>query len=616
MTDPRIAIVELVANAYDAGASEVDVTWPADSDQEFAVADNGTGMTLQEFERRWRTLSYSRAAEQGTLVQFPPGVDGPRRTAFGQNGKGRFAPFCFTDTYVVETCKSGVALEAKVSISGGSNEPFHIEVVSQTDSSAHGTQLRGNLRRQPLPVSAVADAIGSKFLVDPNFRIRVNGEALELLDLKTVSSNELPVPGVGVITVHQINALAQDRTTLLRGITWWVGRRMVGAPSWDGLDGRGAILDGRTSLAKRLSFVVEADVLHGVVAADWTGFLESDEWQAVRGVVHEHVTAALRDAMAETHRERKHEAIAASRETLASLPTLSRRKFGEFVDRVQETCPSLSAGDLARTAEVFAKMEEARSGYSLLRRLAACSPNDIDTWNRLMREWSASAAEVVLTELKRRLDLIERLNTLVELGVADELHELQPLFAQGLWMFGTEFETVEFTSNRAMVTVIRRLLGGTETTVSGRRPDFVALPDKSVSCFSADNYGAEGEVDGIRKVLVVELKRCGFSIGTDELRQGEDYAEELSAANGVTGLTDIVVYVLGSSLSTTAAEERKVGDRKRIIPMTYDVILNRAQARTFNLQRRLEAMGESIASDADVESLLAAPTQLEAQAVG
>src|SRR4051812_47356345 len=45
ITDPRIAIVELVANAYDAGATAVKITWPLKDGEGFVVADNGTGMT-------------------------------------------------------------------------------------------------------------------------------------------------------------------------------------------------------------------------------------------------------------------------------------------------------------------------------------------------------------------------------------------------------------------------------------------------------------------------------------------------------------------------------------------------------------------------------------------
>lgn len=86
-------------------------------------------------------------------------------------------------------------------------------------------------------------------------------------------------------------------------------------------------------------------------------------------------------------------------------------------------------------------------------------------------------------------------------------------------MFGPELESADFTSNRQMVTVIRTLLGGTEDQLSTRRPDFVALPDRSIGIYSADSYDNGGEVCGIRKVVIVELKKGGFEVTTSEIRQ-------------------------------------------------------------------------------------------------
>lgn len=45
MSDPAIALVELVANCYDAGATRVNIQWPNDYDGIFEIADNGVGMT-------------------------------------------------------------------------------------------------------------------------------------------------------------------------------------------------------------------------------------------------------------------------------------------------------------------------------------------------------------------------------------------------------------------------------------------------------------------------------------------------------------------------------------------------------------------------------------------
>ena len=76
MDNPEIAILELIANSYDAGASRVDVTWPVLPGDRLAVTDDGTGMTAEELESRWRTIKYDRLQTQGPYVEFPVGMSG------------------------------------------------------------------------------------------------------------------------------------------------------------------------------------------------------------------------------------------------------------------------------------------------------------------------------------------------------------------------------------------------------------------------------------------------------------------------------------------------------------------------------------------------------------
>lgn len=112
LLDPTVAIIELVANAWDAGAVNVQITWPNGPGEKFVIADDGCGMTPVEFENRWMTLHYNRQREFDDEVQFPPGVRTNRRVAFGMNGIGRHAMFCFASEYKIETTKGGTKTTA------------------------------------------------------------------------------------------------------------------------------------------------------------------------------------------------------------------------------------------------------------------------------------------------------------------------------------------------------------------------------------------------------------------------------------------------------------------------------------------------------------------------
>jgi Histidine kinase-, DNA gyrase B-, and HSP90-like ATPase len=481
--EPTVAILELVANCYDAGADRVEVAWPNLPGKTLSITDNGTGMNRKEFETRWRTLKYDRIAEQGAEVAFPSGVPSKKRTAFGHNGKGRFSPLCFADEYQVETWKDGQCTTALVELTNGGSLPFRCSVQSEKPKSGHGTSISAIARRNILPSQAVCELIGFKFAVDPSFVVTVNNQAVKLLSLTRLSTEQVEIEGYGRVTVYRLDPLRQERTTQLKGIAWWVNRRMVGEPSWDGLDGPGQYLDGRTVEAKRFSFVVEADTLKTETKPDWCGFKESEKTTAVRKTVHSFITNELRGLMADDRKTLKRAAIQQNRGLIEQLPPVSRRQVGRFIDEVQEKCPSLTSKELSRTIEILGKLEQSRSGYDLLRQLVACSSKDLDTWNSLMQRWTATNAEIVLGELERRLTVLKDLQELIRDKGADELHELQPLFERGLWMFGPEYEAVEFTSNRSMNTVVREFFQKQGVTASRSRPDFVVLPDSSIGAF-------------------------------------------------------------------------------------------------------------------------------------
>lgn len=81
----EFAIVELIKNSYDSGATRVIVTIRPQSDREpgeVEIRDNGTGMGLAEFQRLFMVAGYSEKAQVPT---------DSRRIPTGEKGIGRFA---------------------------------------------------------------------------------------------------------------------------------------------------------------------------------------------------------------------------------------------------------------------------------------------------------------------------------------------------------------------------------------------------------------------------------------------------------------------------------------------------------------------------------------------
>lgn len=100
IADPNLAVAEFVKNAYDAGSSQVVVDFLlADHPREhqiLTIADDGTGMTRQQFEDNWMRPGYSYKAGGGPA---PSGASSTRdasarqarRAPIGEKGLGRLA---------------------------------------------------------------------------------------------------------------------------------------------------------------------------------------------------------------------------------------------------------------------------------------------------------------------------------------------------------------------------------------------------------------------------------------------------------------------------------------------------------------------------------------------
>lgn len=613
VSNPSIAIVELVANSWDAGADLVQIQWPANVNDQLFIEDNGTGMTYDEFSERWLELNYNRVDIQGDDVIFPLQNRASKRKAFGRNGKGRHSMFCFTDEYRVETWRDGIANVFVVSRQFR-DFPFQVQPVERFEKDGNGTIISGNLYYRYIPIAELTSLIASKFIADPSFEIIVNGIRIELTDLRELAeTEELQVEGLGAIKIHTIDSQRRGRTSKQHGVAWWVNKRLVGDFSWRGYDDN-PYLDARTSEAKRYTFVVEADILLDQVKADWSDFVDSDKVHKVQGVAKEYILDRISDLFRNVRRERKVEALNSNKEVLKNLSPIARYNVGNVVDQIQSKSPTITQRDLTALVEVVSTMEQSRSKYSLLGQLSKLDPSDIDGLNRLLETWTVAEALIVLDELDQRIKLISTLAELVEDPSTDELHEIHPLIGKGLWIFGPEYEAISFLSNRTLNTVVESKFGGAKVPLKTprRRPDYVALPDSTLGVYASDSFDDRGEVNGFEKILIVELKRGGFEVTRKERQQAGEYANEIRKGSRVSKSTQIIGFVLGATISDDATDSITEGPMTTIYTRTYETVIRQANARTFNLKKRLEeANKENRFEDSEVEEVLGTLEQKE-----
>lgn len=597
--EPRVAIVELVANAWDAYARQVKIQLPnASTGDKFSIEDDGTGMTKDEFEARWVVISYNREANQGKYVDKPPHIKEalPRRRVFGRNGKGRHAAFLFSSNeFIVETAKDGFLTKYRVYKPLERDKPFSCEYISQEPiGTKTGTKIYSDsvvdLRVTP---EEIRTEIGLRFLSDPTFKVSVNGLNVTFDDIPEdcLSVEVVRVPGVGSLEITAIDIKDADRSTKHHGIAWQVNKRLVGEISWEGFGDR-KLLDGRTTEAKKYSFIVVADCLQDRVAADWQGFSLNDKSvEKAKAAAHKYIREFL---LGESKEERDlitKQIVVSNSNQIIRMGPKKAEIWGQFIKRVQEEC-SIREEDLKRIAQILATLEASQSKLSLLEKLANLSSQDMDKLDAILDSWNIDTAKVVLDELYGRLGLIKELKKKILDERTDEVHELQPLFDRGLWIFGPEFESVSFTSNQTMNTVIKDLLKSkVEALGSRNRPDYVVLPDGSLSTHASNRFDSENfHVNGVERLLIVELKKPTIRIGADEKEQCWKYVKELLGKGQIDSRTGVTCLLLGTKIDDQEDDIVTRGTNKqcKIIPTTYETTIRMAEARTLFLYEKIK----------------------------
>lgn len=587
--DPKVAIVELVANAWDAGATEVKITWPTkDNQQLFSIEDNGIGLTKREFTSRWRTLAYDRTVSQGNSVV----VESKSRTVFGKNGVGRFAGFCFGESYSVASNKDEEHIEYEIKPGNGESPFSLLEHEPTTYVRKNGTKIFvQELSTLAVSEEEVRSEIGMRFLTDPSFSCKVNGVKVNFSHIpeQNISKHCIKLGEEKTVDIVIIDTSDADKTTKQHGIAWHVNGRLVGEADWKSYD-FDEIIDGRSSEAKRHTFIINADFLSSTdsVKKDWTGFNRTQQFEEVREKVYDFVKAHI-FGQTKQKREKMFSNVRKARaDELNKLTPLRIERWEEFVAEIQKECSNLNEKDLFKLSGVLLKMEQSDTKYSLISKLHDLDPNQIDNLHDILTDWSLDLAKEVLDELQIRLKLLDELRERVLDVNTKEVQDLQPLFHQGLWIFGPEFETIEFTSNEGMTKVIQRLFK-VETKGSKNRPDFAVLPDSTVGSYSYHKYDDDGGEIGIERLVVVELKKPGIPISTEEKAQCWKYVSELLRKGLISRDTKVTCFVLGSEIDPFERDARKENsDRCTIQPLDYQVVIARAKSRLLKLYDRVK----------------------------
>ena len=612
---PQVALTELVANAWDAGATRVDVGLPSEIEGTLTVTDNGHGMSPQQFRRRWMTLRYDRLKHQGANVEFPDDRTARPRKAYGRNGVGRHGLLCFADEYQVETWRDGQLVTFVVGTESGPS-PFVLRSETIGARIGNGTRLSVQVARKLPDADEILTVLAARFIHDPEFEIRVNGVLRSFSEIDGRVSESTLVLGSGrSATVIVIDSTRLNHSSVHQGIAFWVQRRLVGTPSW--AIGQVANFDGRTRFARRYKVIVDTQGFETNVESDWTEFLATDAVRELYQATAEHIGKVAQELAIEIVEEASADALTQNRSELAALGQGARLEVAEFTKAIAQAHPTISPDFLATAVKAVINLEKSKSGAALLHKLSTLPPDDVDGLDQLLTEWSIKDALRVLDEIDSRICVIETIRRLADDPHTDELHTLHPLILRARWLFGPEFESQEYCSNATLQTVARELFDSREAQFINERnrPDIVVLPDKtSCQLTGIESFDpADPTLTQLQNILLIELKKGGFELTRKEVNQADGYVQDIAASGAVSGTPYICAWVVGQKVAAGVAKDKTLRnesrDYGRVRATTFGTLVDTANRRLLKLRDVLATRYGSISTDALLNRVFAQPDQ-------
>lgn len=531
-----VAIAELVANCWDAGATQVAIAVPLPQDYDpaasaMSVTDDGTGMTEDQVDDDYLVIGRNRRAAG------QPGPSG--RKVMGRKGVGKLAGFGLARRMQLRTWRDGTAVTFELDGAalkadrGTAKElpvPGSVGPVDPAAPFASGTTvtMRDLKHKTPVDIDGLHRALARRFsrTVLGSMAITINGEDLRepVLNLQSREPAEGSTTediGGGRIVTWWAGFSSKVLVPELQGFTVLVHDKTAQAPPYFfGVEGTASGQHG----TKYLTGVIEADYLDDGIdddgdristdrqEIDW----DDEDAAALKAWGDELTRRLLRNRVAkrEDDAQDRVEKDPALKQRIDALDSTSAKQVRKFIR-------ALGAADTADErvrplADTIIRAYEYRQFHDFIGELdaAAAEPEQLELALTYLRGWKVLESRAILEVVKGRLDIVDKFHSMIvndsaETAAAKGRQNLHDLIADYPWLINPDWQVL--AEEKTLTTQLREW-GETDTKPDDRsRYDFLAL---------------EGGGD----TIVIEIKRAGHPVELQDLQQIERYVDRLGQA--------------------------------------------------------------------------------------
>lgn len=572
-------IAEYVANAWDAGATEVDIDVPTDGGMEdyaISISDNGYGMSVNEVNEKFLVVGRNRREEERTDEIVAK--SGKKRKVMGRKGLGKLAGFGVARVVRIRTVKAGEFLEfemdydemrRRVEEEGKyvktSYLPRVVDFGETNDPDGTRVVLLHLNRRRPPDIDNIRRNLARHFSVlGEDFLVRLNGVAI------TPAERDLRRKCQFVWTIDDF--IDEERTLKVTG---WIGTMETTVPPDTE---RGIVVMARGKLVQTPTFfdvggtgftgMHALSYMVGEIHAEFLDDVEDLVGTGRRSVVWEREEAQklrrwandkIKTICGEWVRKRAEQKLQRLKQTrvyrvIESRPSQESRIIKSFLERLAGR-ENVDEDVLERVAEVMVSGVEYKAFLELVEELDRLDVTDPELLVKFFREWELIDAIELGRVCEGRLHVIQKFQELLEQDVR-EVPDLHNFLRDNPWLLDPRWDYVQDEVN------LSRLVTSQAGENSGGRVDFLCL-----------GHG--------RTLNLIELKRPGHTGKREDLEQIEryvDFARSHIGNDPQASYSDVVGYLIVGKLSddgeTKEKAKRLAGDR--IYVRTYDDLVRTA----------------------------------------
>lgn len=529
------AIKELIDNAWDAEATEVNVHLPAVmSDQPIIVSDNGSGMKSEEVRQEYLNIANPRFTRKGERTP------NKQRIVKGRKGVGKFAGLILASEMEVITRAHGaettVTIQKKVLLEAGADlEQVPLPFATSTcKGDEHGTTITLRNLSQSLSFpkgEKLREILAYDYGKETDFIVYVNSQRVFRHDIQGTSVTKTFTLPNGHTAQLKYTISDKPVPASRAGIVLRSGGKTIGKPHHFGLEH-----DEELSDRLRRRIVGEVEVAPEAIELTAAGgdVIESDKGFEK---LTEEIQQNVKDNLASTHTQEvnlaKGRLVQQMNRRLESVPGHRRNIIEDRLNRLIQR--SYQEGEKEERIGVLVDLVldamEMDEYWTVCREINEAEKVDVFHFADALDKFGLCDLAFIGQQAKRRSDYLDYLERLAGDGATTE-KQMHSALQHSLWVFGSEYSLI--ASNRQLQSIIDDYIG---EKYQGR--DATDRPDLLLGS------------NILGQSLMIEFKRPSIKVGRDAEGQAKGYADVITRKMGIS----LQILVIGGEVDSGLVAE-------------------------------------------------------------